>query len=136
MKESRRVRAPHGPGRSPAKEQFWRRHVGRQQRSRRTIRDYCAKAGISEPSFYAWRSELARRDLETDRPVASKPSVACRTPAPAPRFLPVTVAEYPRAGAMASQVEVALPGGLVVRVPAHDTAALRTVLELLGPKSC
>jgi hypothetical protein len=29
-----------------------------------------------------------------------------------------------------------LPSGLLVRVPAHDAAALRTVLELLEPRSC
>ncbi len=41
-----------------------------------------------------------------------------------------------RAGAAASHVEVVLPSGLLVRVPAQDTAALRTVLELLEPQSC
>ena len=52
-----------------------------------------------------------------------------------PRFLPVTIAGT-RCGAAARHVEVVLPSGLLVRVPAQDTAALRTVLEFLEPRSC
>lgn len=125
-----------GPGRSEAKERFWRQHVERQRRSKLPIRDFCAQAGISEPSFYAWRSELARRDSETNRLAASKPRARKRKPVSTPRFLPVTIAGHLPAGAVASHVEVVLPSGLLVRVPAHDPAALRTVLEHLEPRSC
>jgi hypothetical protein len=45
--------------------------------------------------------------------------------------LPVTVG-----AAAAGPVELALPSGLVIRVPAHDTAALRTVLEVVEGRSC
>ena len=58
-------RPGRGPRRDAAKERMWRRHVGRQAKSRRSVRDYCAVAGISEPSFYAWRRELAERDAVT-----------------------------------------------------------------------
>lgn len=120
-----------GPRRSESKERIWRQRIERQRQSSLTIRDFCARSGISEPSFYAWRSELARRDLETDRPTASKPKAPNRRATSKPRFLPVTIA-----ASVPSQVEVTLPSGLLVRVPAHDTAALRTVLEHLEPRSC
>ena len=51
-----------GPWRDVEKERRWRRHVARQARSQQSVRAYCAAAGISEPSFYAWRRELAKRD--------------------------------------------------------------------------
>jgi transposase-like protein len=135
MSESRRPLG-RGPGRSQAKERIWRQHIERQRRSKLTVRGFCAQAGISEPSFYAWRSELTRRDSETGQSAPSESQTSRPTASPKPRFLPVTIAEYPRAAATASQVEVVLPSGLLVRVPAQDTAALRTVLELLEPPPC
>ncbi len=125
-----------GPGRSEAKERLWWRHVERQRRSGLTIRGYCAQAGLSEPSFYGWRSELARRDSVADRTAPGETQAAGRpatahTATAAPRFLPVTIA-----GPGTSHVEVSLPSGLLVRVPARETAALRAVLELLEPRSC
>jgi hypothetical protein len=136
MSEWRSPSAGRGPGRNEAKERVWRQHIERQRRSKLTVRDFCAQAGISEPSFYAWRRELARRDSEIGRPAPSEPKASRRTATSTPRFLPVTIAGYPRAGAVASHVEVVLPSGLLVRVPAQDTAALRTVLEFLEPRSC
>ena len=63
----------HGPAPSAAKERIWRQHVSRHGRSKLTVRDYCAQAGISEPSFYAWRSELARRDSVNGRMLVANP---------------------------------------------------------------
>ena len=45
--------------RDRGKERFWRRHVAAWRQSGRGIRDYCRRAGLSEPSFYAWRRVLA-----------------------------------------------------------------------------
>lgn len=59
------------------------------------------------------------------------PTLSPRKANSAPRFLPVNIA-----ATAASPIEVLLPSGLIVRVPAHDTAALRTVLELLERPAC
>ena len=64
----------HGRAPSTAKERMWRQHVSRHARSKLTVRDYCVKAGISEPSFYAWRSELARRDSVIGRFARTEPT--------------------------------------------------------------
>ena len=56
-------RSKRGPARDTNKERVWRRHVHRQSKSKLSVREYCAAAGISEPSFYAWRRSLARRDV-------------------------------------------------------------------------
>ena len=82
--------AGRGVGRGGAKETFWREHLARQPRSGLSIRAYCARHGLSQPSFYAWRSELARRDAEHRR---------------RPAFVPVIVG----AGASEPTVEFQLP---------------------------
>ena len=109
-------RPGRGPRRNAAKERMWRRHVLRQAKGRRSVREYCAVAGISEPSFYAWRRELAERDAaagtmpaqlqRTDSPTPQTGRHPSRTRQPRsrvrprtahsatglrPRFLPVTI---------------------------------------------
>ena len=121
----------HGRAPSAAKERMWRQHVSRHGRSKLTVRDYCAQAGISEPSFYAWRSELARRDSVNGRIARSEPTASRRAVTSTSGFVPVAIASP-----VASHVEVVLRSGLVIRVPAQDTAALRTILELLEPRPC
>ena len=152
-------RPGRGPGRSVAKEQLWRRHVARQAKSKQSVRDYCAAADISEPSFYAWRRELAQRDAAAGSPPAQdqradlpaprayRPAPRTGRPAPRtgrrgpravrpstglrPRFLPVTIS--PPSG---HSIEAVLASGLILRVPAHDAVALRMVLDLLEGRAC
>jgi len=145
-------RPGRGPGRSVAKEQLWRRHVARQAKSKQSVRDYCAAADISEPSFYAWRRELAQRDAAAGSPPAQDqradlPAPRAYRPAPRtgrrgpravrpstglrPRFLPVTIS--PPSG---HSIEAVLASGLILRVPAHDAVALRMVLDLLEGRAC
>ena len=146
-----------GAGRMLATEQLWRQRVVQQPRSKLSIREFCQRAGVSEASFYAWRRELARRDADAGQSAAIEPALASRQAEPAlsksdmaggraisqPRFLPVAIdGNAPAAPAAspaptsANHVELLLPSGLVVRVPAHDLAALQAVLELLERPAC
>ena len=105
--------------RDPKLERRWRDLIARWERSDLTVRDFCSDCRISEPSFYAWRRELAARDRAA-------------TPAPAtlPTFVPVRVA--PPVG-----VEVVLPTGVVVRVPiGADPAAVAQLVTALGAAAC
>ena len=99
-----------------AKARFWRGAVARQRRSGLSVRGYCRRESLSEPSFYAWRAKLARRD---DR----RPEAAT--------FLPVTVGV-----AVSMPVEFQLPSGVLIRVPAQDRAALAAVWELVEAPPC
>jgi hypothetical protein len=118
--------------RDPRKECFWRRHLQRWQRSRLTIRDYCAQQHLSEPSFYAWRRMLAVRD----RPAAAvaTPAAVERTRRAAqdtPLFVPAHLA------VAVTPLELLLPGDLVVRVPAgFDADTLRRLLDTLRSQPC
>lgn len=101
--------AQKGPQQSEGKEQFWRRIVNGHQGSDQTVREWCARQGISEPSFYAWRRELAKRDASSG-------------------LLPVTIAP----SSLPASLEISWPGGSVVRVSAGcDLQLLRETLRML-----
>ncbi len=51
---------------SREKELYWRNLLDKHAESGLSIRQFCAGQSLSEPSFYAWRRKLNKRDL--DRP--------------------------------------------------------------------
>ena len=104
------------------KEQFWRGQIEGQAASALTAREWCLREQLSEPSFYAWRRKLAQRDRERS---AASPTVVNQ------RFLPIRLTTL-----AASNVELQLPSGLLIRVPAQETAALRAILEVVEPRPC
>ena len=52
------------PRRDLAKEKDWRRLLRQWRASGLSGRDFCVEQRLSEPSFYAWRREIARRDQQ------------------------------------------------------------------------
>ncbi len=119
------------------KERFWRGHLADRAASQLTIRDYCAEHGLSEPSFYGWRREIARRDRAALRSMARQP-VAAGDKAD---FIQLEV--RPSAATAPVPIEIVLPDGSRVLVP--DTATsdqLQAVLRALraasgeGPRPC
>lgn len=106
--------------RDAAKERSWRQRIHQWQRSGQTIRDFCAKHSLSEPKFYAWRRELARRDAEA--------RVNGQEPA---RFVPVLVQPEPATDRPAA-IEIVLGSGRRLRVgPGFDAATLSQVVAVL-----
>ena len=125
--------------RNGEKEQFWRQVVGEHSGSGLTVRQYCENRGVSEPSFFAWRSELARRDAAANKQAKSSPRRASaramsQRPAP-PRFAQLQIA--PNELASGACIEIALPAGIRIRVPrgvCQDT--LSKVLGALERRPC
>ena len=104
---------PLGRSRDESKEQQWRRWIAQWQTSGLSVAAFCARHSLAAPSFYAWRRTVQRRD------------------ASAAPFVPVRLVadEVPAA---ARPLEVVLPGGRLVRVPAgFDAATLRHLLAVL-----
>lgn len=99
-----------GPERDAAKERFWRRVIDGFDPARTTVRAWCAQQGVSEPSFYAWRRELAARDR-----------------AGAVRLVPVEIA-----GSDSATIAIEL-GGLRLSVPIEH---LGDVLDVLEARRC
>jgi hypothetical protein len=99
-----------------SKERFWRRMVRQWRNGGLSVRDFCAGQDISEPSFYAWRRTIARRDAEA----------TCFLP------LQVITETKPASAAPGSGLEVLLGTGRVLRVAAgFDEPTLRRLLAIL-----
>ncbi len=63
-----------GKPRDTRKEQQWRRWIGQWQHSGLTIRAFCERHHLSQPSFYAWRScAIQQRDAVTSTLVSVQP---------------------------------------------------------------
>ena len=112
------MKKAHGTGCDAAKERFWRKVIGGFNPQRHTVRAWCAQQGVSEPSFYAWRRELACRDQ------AGRGHV---------RLLPVNIAPAPAVQRPTTKVIVRLAGGVQLRVSLEQLAA---VLDMLEGRSC
>ena len=56
----------------PQRDRFWREVLARYGASGLSVRAFCVQAGLSEPSFYAWRRTLARRDDTSQYPLPKR----------------------------------------------------------------
>lgn len=102
-----------GKPRDMRKEQQWRRWIHSWRASRLSVRAFCARHGLAQASFYAWRRELERRDAEL------------------PAFVPVCVVtdDVPPRD---EHLDIVLRGGRMVPVgPGFDAATLRLVVAVL-----
>jgi hypothetical protein len=104
--------------RDPGREQFWRETITVWQQSGQSISAFCSSRRLSEASFYSWRRTLRQRDLQA-------------TTAPtSPTLVPVRVLAD-------TALEIMLPTGLVVRVPAGaDAAAVAALVAASRAASC
>ena len=104
----------------PATERFWRAAVRQWRGSGLSVRAYCEKYGLSEPSFYAWRRRL------TDAAAATPPFVRVKV-VPDVEVLPTMAA-----GGAASALELVLGDHRRLRIaPGFDEPTLRRLLALL-----
>jgi len=102
-----------GRRRDERKEQQWRRWFGEWRASGLSVRAFCARHGLAESLFHAWRRRLEQRAAQQ------------------PAFLPVHIVAD-QAPAPGSALEVVLADGRSVRVAAgFDPATLRALLTVL-----
>lgn len=114
-----------GRSRDPGKERFWRSHLERWLVSGLSIRAYCRRHQLAEPSFFCWRRTLAQRDAD-----------ACKQPASGPlAFVPLHITPEPAVAT--SSLEVVLGNGRRLFVgPGFDAVSLRTLLAVLEERPC
>jgi hypothetical protein len=144
---------PNPRRRDPVKERYWRRWLRLWRRSGLSVRAFCAQHGLPESGFYAWRRELARRQLETRTPQAT---ATTRSPAKRSRASAARCRRLPGAGSggrstvttQPTFIQVALPTaipsldlvlaqGRVLRVqPGFDADLLRQLLRALEEPPC
>jgi hypothetical protein len=99
------------------KERFWRRMIRQWQKSGLSVRAFCRLHGLSEPSIYAWRRTLARRDADTFQ------------------FVPVEIVPDEPAAVGDNdhgRLQLVLHGGRRLSIaPGFDADTLRQVLAIL-----
>jgi transposase len=114
-----------GKPRDPRKEQHWRQLLERWQRSGLSVRAFCRRHRLAEPTFYAWRRTLQQGGYLAPDAQAPDPVT----------FFPVHIqhdAIDPRPA-----VELVLAGGRCLRIPpGFDPAALRALLAVLEGPPC
>ena len=83
--------AGRGRRRGLDKEALWREVLRDFAASGQSVRAFCRQQQVSEPSFYAWRRAIARRDAASEAAGSAEPA-----------FVPVRLARKraPAAGAM------------------------------------
>jgi hypothetical protein len=104
-----------------AKRRVWRQRLVRFARSGQTVAAFCAAEGVAAPTFYQWKRALASG---TERPKGRQAG----TSLPGDRaeaFLPLRIEGTAR-------VEIELPNGARVRVPAGDHALLEAAIAAAG----
>ncbi|MFO0816296.1 MAG: hypothetical protein U1A77_00055 [Pirellulales bacterium] len=112
------------------RERSWRELLERQAASGLSVRRFCGREGVSEPSFYQWRKRLG---VTTRKKIAAAPP-RDRAAAPAATdslFLPLGLL----GGASRSELEIVHPAGCRVRVVGEvNVASLTRVLEALDER--
>ena len=86
----------------------WAERLARHRRSTLSIAEFCRRERISPPSFYSWRKRLEKDELGPG----------------APGFIPVELS--PAVEPSAEGVQIELPGGALVTLPAGASAELVT----------
>jgi hypothetical protein len=97
-------------------QQFWQMAIETWRVSGLSVRQFCTKEGLSEPSFYSWRKKLAGNDSQRDNQDKAEPSA----------FIEVAM---PRSNSVA--IELLTTSGNTLRIPVGvDAATLSTVLSV------
>lgn len=107
------------------KRQAWRRRLRQFYECNLTVAAFCRQEGVSVPSFYHWRKILGSAELPAtgsaypSRGFARPPSVNRGT------FVPVEIVSV-------ATIEMHLPNGVRLAIPAGDLAALEAAVTAAG----
>jgi transposase-like protein len=119
------------PANRPARREWWRRQIQRQNDGNLSVAEFCRRLGVSTVTFYTWRRRFGETSAASPlRPERPTPQPAPTTDgAPTAAFLPVSILDAGSAG----QLEVALANACVVRLTgAVDPELLRTAIRAAG----
>lgn len=98
------------------REAAWRQLLAKHGQSGLSVRAFCRREKLSEPSFYAWRRTIAERN-ETSR----------RSSKRLPAFVPVVATSEPR---REGSIVIELSGGRALRLP--EAIAAERLAELVA----
>jgi transposase-like protein len=107
----------------------WRRRWERYEGSSVTVAEFCRREGVSQATFYQWRKRLAPGATAAE-PAVTSGAAAVRGRTAVPHSGQAAFVEL--ALAPAAVVEIELPNGVRVRVPADREQALRAAIRAAG----
>ena len=112
---------------SAEKELHWREVLERYSGSDVSVREFCSREGVSEPSFYAWRKKLGMRKNGSARP---RPARGRNDRSDNGRlFVPLQVLDT------TATLEIIHPLGYRIQVTGDvNPVALRQVIEVLDER--
>ena len=117
---------------SGERERFWRELLARQAASGLSVRQFCGREGVSEPSFYQWRKRLGPTTQQQKNAAAATRDRATATPSTDSLFLPLGLLG---GGGVSSELEIIHPTGCRVRVVGEvNVASLTRVLAALDER--
>jgi len=119
-----------GRGIDVARHEVWRRRLRRYADWSGTVTEFCRREGVTTAAFYLWRKRLTRGGVQGVA-TASNGAGDDMQPADGARRGGVPFVELSLAGTVAL-VEIELPNGTVVRVPAAREATLRAAIRAAG----
>ena len=106
------------------KRQAWQQRLRRFRNSRLTVAAFCQVEGVSVPSFYQWRRILGQTAAEANRHPPTTPDVKSSTVG-RQSFVPVEVIR-------STSIEIYLPNGARLTVPAGDQTSLDAAVAAVG----
>lgn len=93
---------------------LWKKRLGRFQKSKLTVAQFCQQENVSVPSFYQWKRKL-REGNDLINNDALKPK----------SFLPVKVTGT-------AEMRVTFPNGTQLALPTHDRELVKLAVESLA----
>ena len=128
-------------GKSNEKEEFWRLVIEEHGASGLSVRAFCEREGVSEPSFYAWRKRLRDRDDARKAATTEQGQSLVRVDIVDPEQQHPSKAKWPDEnlgqsyGGQVATLEVLTPCGFTVRVsetvqPTRLATLLRAIVGL------
>ena len=118
-----------GRGIDVARHEAWRRRLARFSSWSGTVAEFCRREGVTQGTFYLWRKRLPREGALSRAvgsvlvPEPTRPTDDAQRAAP---FVELSLT------GRAAMVEIELPNGAVVRVPAEHEATLRVAIGAAG----
>jgi len=118
-----------GRGIDVARHEVWRRRLERFSSWSGTVAEFCRREGVTQGTFYLWRRRLPRDGASSGAVGSVLVPERMRPTGDAQRV--ASFVELSLTG-RAAMVEIELPNGAVVRVPAEHAAALRVAIGAAG----
>jgi hypothetical protein len=118
-----------GRGIDVGRHEVWRQRLERFSNWSGSVAEFCRREGVTQGTFYLWRKRLPQ-EAALSRAVGSVPVPEALRPTDAAQRA-ASFVELSLQG-RAAVVEIELPNGAVVRIPAEHEATLRVAIGAAG----